>query len=67
MIEIIKRGTKQTHKCSECGCIFNYEDDDINIGVFNVCDTIRCPQCNVGLVLKYYDIKEIKSCHINQM
>ena len=51
MIEIIKRGTKKTCTCNECGCVFSYEDEDVNIGVFNVVNTIRCPQCNVSILL----------------
>jgi hypothetical protein len=29
MIEIIKRGTKHTTVCAECGCKFSYEDEDV--------------------------------------
>ena len=54
MIEVIKRGTKKICTCSECGCSFKYEEEDVNVGVFNAVDTIQCPQCNVNLVVKYY-------------
>jgi len=55
MIEIIKCGTKKTHKCNECGCLFSYEEEDVNVGVFNAVDTIQCPQCNVNFAIKYYN------------
>lgn len=58
MIKIIKRGTKQTHKCSECGCVFSYEEEDVQIGIFNICDIIRCPQCNVSFVVNHYKNKQ---------
>lgn len=58
MIKIIKRGTKKTCTCNECGCVFSYEEEDINVGVFNVVDTIQCPQCKANFALIYYDKEE---------
>ena len=29
MIHIIKKRTKQKTQCSECGCIFSFEKEDI--------------------------------------
>lgn len=53
MITIIKRGTKETQRCDFCGCVFSYEEEDVN------CDpripqrkTIECPQCKNTLVLQ---------------
>lgn len=31
MIHIIEKGTKQKTQCSECGCIFSFEKEDIEI------------------------------------
>ena len=30
MIQIIKEGTKNISKCSVCGCVFSYEEEDKN-------------------------------------
>ena len=65
MIEIIKRGTKKKHKCSECGCIFSYEDEDVmcdtvhNFVMFGVAGcaweySVQCPQCEEKIILKDY-------------
>ena len=61
MIEIIKRGTKKTCTCNECGCCFSYEDEDIETAyegtnVFGVTtglhrNFIRCPQCGVDVTV----------------
>lgn len=61
MIEIIKRGTKKTHKCSECGCIFSYENEDVETTYTSsdVCgvvanlakNVIKCPQCDTEIIL----------------
>jgi DNA-directed RNA polymerase subunit RPC12/RpoP len=61
MVEIIKRGTKNTCTCSECGCIFSYEDEDIeniyqgsyfSVSEMNHKNIVRCPQCGTEIVLK---------------
>ena len=64
MIEIIKRGTKKTHKCNNCGCVFSYEED-INVEPFHTplditqmgsdsCEeSVSCPQCNEKIILSW--------------
>ena len=65
MIEIIKRGTKKTHTCNNCGCVFSYEDEDVECdskafsfvnGIQrNVWEySVKCPQCEEEIVLKNY-------------
>lgn len=50
MIHIIKKGTKQKIQCGECGCLFSFEKEDMEI--INNCKTIKCPQCDNILVLE---------------
>lgn len=62
MIEIIKRGTKRTCTCNECGCLFRYEDEDVEVetleantsGVIGIIqrEFVQCPQCDEKIVLK---------------
>ena len=63
MIEIIKRGTKKSCTCKECGCIFRYEEEDIEVenkytfsclGVegHTWVELIMCPQCDEKIILK---------------
>lgn len=60
MIHIIEKGTKQKKQCSECGCIFSFEKDDIEIiSNYNpyqeynsIRKTIKCPQCSNIIVLE---------------
>ena len=47
MIHIIEKGTKQKTQCSECGCIFSFEKEDIEFVDWTAMrKTIKCPQCN---------------------
>lgn len=64
MIEIIKRGTKHIAVCTECGCKFSYEDEDVINENRNECACdiynttkayiayINCPQCNKKVIIK---------------
>jgi len=57
MIEIIKHGTKTKHTCKECGCIFTYEKEDIQIeqaAYHGGGDSqyIDCPQCSNRIYLQ---------------
>ena len=63
MIEIIKRGTKKTCTCNECGCYFSYEDEDIQVESYHALDItqmsddnykeyVQCPQCDEEVILK---------------
>ena len=58
MIKIIKEGTRKIAKCSVCGCVFSYEEEDIhmipNTKRNSVTLYINCPQCNkaVGIMVE---------------
>ena len=59
MIKIIEFGTRRITKCTECGCKFSYENDDIendglltNNLVFLGKTWVVCPQCGKEIVLK---------------
>lgn len=61
MVEIIKRGTKKTCTCGECGCVFRYEDEDIEVetlgtsasGAIGIIqrEFVPCPQCDEKVIL----------------
>lgn len=61
MIKIIEKGTKHKIRCKDCGCLFPFDDEDVNIrtgiGIcgMEVCQKhygiIVCPQCENGIVL----------------
>lgn len=64
MIKIIKRGTRKTCTCNECGCIFSYEDEDIEVESYHAlditqmgCDSreeyVLCPQCDEKVILSW--------------
>lgn len=47
MIEILKRGTKEKCTCKECGCLFTYEQEDIELGAYGrTYSYVKCPQCD---------------------
>lgn len=57
MIKIIKSGTRQTKTCLNCGCVFSFEDEDIQgvdtghpIAGYHT--SIKCPQCKTEIVLE---------------
>ena len=65
MIKIIKKGTRQTKECSDCGCIFSFQEEDTSTGIlyieknidynsvhFHKKRVIRCPQCGTVLNLE---------------
>lgn len=64
MIEIIKRGTKHIAVCTECGCKFSYEDEDVinenrnecACDIYNMSKAyiayINCPQCDKKVIIK---------------
>ena len=58
MIKIIEPGTRKIAKCSACGCVFSYEEEDIhmipNARRNSVTLYIHCPQCNkaVGIMVE---------------
>ena len=59
MIKIIEPGTRTITECSECGCKFSYENEDIekdglwaNNLVFIGKIFVVCPQCGKEIVLK---------------
>ena len=59
MIKIIEPGTITITKCTECGCKFSYENEDIEKDglwasnlVFIGKIFVVCPQCGKEIVLK---------------
>ena len=59
MIKIIEPGTRTITECTECGCKFSYENEDIekdglwaNNLVFIGKIFVVCPQCGKEIVLK---------------
>ena len=58
MIKIIEPGTRTITKCTECGCKFSYENEDIekdglwaNNLVFIGKIFVVCPQCGKEIML----------------
>ena len=61
MIKIIEKGTRHKIRCKDCGCLFSFDDEDMNISTgIGICGmeirekhykTIVCPQCNNEIVL----------------
>ena len=45
MIKIIEPGTRTITKCTECGCKFSYENEDI------VKTWVVCPQCHKSIAI----------------
>ena len=59
MIKIIKKGTRKIAKCSACGCVFSYEEEDIekdgllaNNSVLIGKTWVVCQQCGKEIVLE---------------
>ena len=59
MIKIIEPGTRTITKCTECGCKFSYENEDIekdgllaNNLVYIGKIFVVCPQCGKEIVLE---------------
>ena len=66
MIKIIKKGTRKIEECSNCGCKFSYEEEDIekdgllaNNSVLIGKTLVVCPQCGKEIVLETPRLKEI--------
>lgn len=58
MITIIEHGTKHKKKCDVCGCLFSYEDIDIDthyVWMVAVYKYIKCPQCKNDILLWTFD------------
>lgn len=55
MIKIINGGTRKIAKCSACGCVFSYEEEDIHTvpraRYLSIIHYIRCPQCNKAILI----------------
>lgn len=57
MITIIEKGTKQKKKCDVCGCLFSYEDEDIDTYysfLTPISKHIKCPQCENDILLQSF-------------
>ena len=61
MIKIIEKGTKHKIRCKDCGCLFSFDEEDVNICTgITICGMeiykkpygiIVCPQCENGIML----------------
>jgi hypothetical protein len=56
MVKIIRKGTRQTKECTECGCYFSFDEEDTKCmtndsfnGISN--KFIPCPQCGKMVAL----------------
>ena len=49
MKKIIKPGTRKTLTCDNCGCLFSYEEEDIEhtgrVYAGSYKQYVKCPQC----------------------
>lgn len=59
MIEIIKKGTRQVKECEVCGCVFSFNEEDIEKIDYSsqfhpkgYRKIIRCPQCERVIILE---------------
>lgn len=62
MIKILKHGNKRVIECKNCGCIFEYEHEDVKreqSGINEYIYYISCPDCN-----KIHNIKAFVGIHI---
>lgn len=52
MIRIIKKGTRDIRECESCGCLFSFDEEDIQITRSRKKETekyekyVKCPQCD---------------------
>ncbi len=52
MIKIIEKGTKHKIRCKDCGCLFCFDDEDVNIRTgFGICGTEVCKKSYGTIVL----------------
>lgn len=61
MVTIIKYGTKHMRTCDYCGCLFSYEDGDIDTHyewLIPIKETIECPQCRTDILLRSLNNEE---------
>ena len=63
MIEIIKKGDeapKKRAECQHCGCVFDYQKDDVQtIFAGSYKKIVRCPQCDRILHMPEWDDMEV--------
>jgi len=65
MIKIIKRGTRKTAICENCGCEFSFEPEDIkrannagyvitktSIEIRSAQNYVECPQCKEEVIVE---------------
>lgn len=57
MIKVIKHGNKRATECSECGCVFEYEKEDVKTSQTGYNDYeyyLYCPDCRKLLLVPYF-------------
>lgn len=55
MIKIIKKGTRDIRECKTCGCLFSFDEEDVesvfkNGRIDYKC--VKCPQCSYKVMLE---------------
>lgn len=57
MIKIIQTGTRRKRSCEECGCLFSFEEEDVQAeaslkeGWQPREKFVECPQCHAKVVI----------------
>lgn len=54
MIKIIKEGTKDIRECESCGCLFSFDDEDIEVTYRKTGyeKHVKCPQCSIKVAIR---------------
>lgn len=56
-VKVIKHGNKRTVECNNCGCLFEYEKEDVSTlkTGFNEYEYfIDCPDCRQQITVDYF-------------
>lgn len=57
MITVIKHGKKKQITCSNCGCVMEYEKEDVKaeqVGMNEYDYSINCPDCKSKVKVNYW-------------
>ena len=58
MIKILRQGTKRVAECSICGCLFEYEKEDVRcakVGMNEYKYYVDCPCCRSAIPTTYFE------------
>lgn len=55
MIKIIKKGTRDIRECVSCGCLFSFDEEDIEVTHRNMEfeKYVLCPQCSFKIKISF--------------